>query len=1444
MSSKEQYKKIGNTQVIQKRSGGTNNTNNIKSYSIKKVTVEKSIKTSNNISGNNNYIPKNNVQITNSQYQVSRKYPITNDKTQTSYQSKNIKMYESSSGTSSNSSAVNLIHHPNQVNNLIHNHKFYTSSTANSNKTIKTSKTSKTVTSTRSEKSERVQSLSPVGRKKYVVETKKVEVYGRPRYSSASNSSRETNISISKSQLKQLMANMWSEENYCSNVESLCCLVDADSRGSHYSEKIYEHEKEQNIIIMKEYEAEILKLKTALNMKEQEMKKLIQNLKQSENQLKIKNKRLYEYNIKTGIKKEELDKDTHELQIISTKQEIKKNEKLDKDAHSLQIISMKQGWNDTNIPSPVNEIYIETLKPQENYEEMREMFKRKEEEIIRRKRMEKVQKLKSLEVQEMGILSIITKKPKKNNMPQHLESIMILSKYRKSPLSFQKIEEINITSHPIKIGNEVQELDGLEIIHFKKKKKPDLHQQCLNGLEIQREYDMLLVKPVWNSLKIQGTGLNLIAEPRDIKLENQEIDEFEIHGIKKPEKIEILVPIPQNKIQKSSNFKIMGKYKKKVELKMKNERIKLIGLPEKEEIDWNEVIRPVKSSKVSLKRLYEKNVEMDWNDIIKPNKPNKLFVKGVIKKEPPKILTAVNKDKIKLLPVKKTYDYDIRKFEIKLITKQKPIKKTLKMIRTGLNIKGKEQKKTSLIKNRMDSISIFGLIKKDVLLPYSNRSIKLDSEKLRDWNDFNKVMRTRDLNILTKKKMENKISKKVASVEIKTIQKQIVIKPIKANKLFIKKTEKEMPTYKLIKENKLFIKGIKIEVKKPEIILENIRVNRIFIKGIEKVEKKPEIILKEIKANKISIKGIKKIEKKPEVILKSINENRLFIQGFKKIEEKPEIILKQAKTSKLFIKGFKKIEKKPEVILKYIKENRLFIQGLKKPEIILKPIKTSKLFIKGFKIVEKKPEIILKPIKTSKLFIRGIKKIEPKPEIILKQVKSCKLSMKGIKKVEKKPEIVNWNDLNKLKKENSIRLVSRIKRDPSVKEIIKTVDWNEFIKVEKKPSINLIHNKKKIVLKKQNLNAFSFRGVRRIQRKESEKIEITNTWSDLLKAQRNAKFGIKGKTKIMPKLLIIQGDKFMIQKEAEEEIIYNDDYNYLAQQKKENGKMKEENKEKLVVIKEKEVTPILHREIRAQVVRVKEESSETSSQSEVDVLAGIKKQRTVVFSTDKDNAKLGYYKKVISGEVIFTPKNSLGVNLGGAKFKKELLGKKGIIINKNERLSGIEISGNNGEIHYENMSSVGGAIREGSYKIINGGTSGLNNKKKLTTMYQSSSNIITSKKVSKAPNDSKKKSIKKQIVSKKKLNIDDRNMTLNSGNLTSYNIIPTGDIKEGFKKITFNSNITPSNLKHYASTNRMIPGNEKIISMKKSSAYTYEHKDNGNLINKSQQIKVETFEKK
>ena len=90
---------------------------------------------------------------------------------------------------------------------------------------------------------------------------------------------------------------------------------------------------------------------------------------------------------------------------------------------------------------------------------------------------------------------------------------------------------------------------------------------------------------------------------------------------------------------------------------------------------------------------------------------------------------------------------------------------------------------------------------------------------------------------------------------------------------------------------------------------------------------------------------------------------------------------------------------------------------------------------------------------------------------------------------------------------------------------------------------------KKSVLKKQGLNAFCLRGVKKIQKKSSDKIEVVKyDWSDLIKAQRNAKFEIKGKTKTV-KLSIIKGDKFLLKKEPEEEIIYNDDYNYLKQPK-------------------------------------------------------------------------------------------------------------------------------------------------------------------------------------------------------------------------------------------------------------------------------------------------------
>ena len=1303
MSSKDKFKQ----HMIQRKSNEKTIANNIKSYSLKNLSIENSINSSYNMNDGRKNSGKKTNESKYSKYQaISRRYPITKkitqDKNDNSFKSRDISYYEYSSGTNNTSSAINLKHHPNQVNNLIHNHKYYSSKTTNTSERANKVKTSKTITSTRTENSQRTKSLSPI-KKNYEVETKKVEIYeGKQRYSLVSNSSGETNISISKSQLKKLMTNMWLEEIYCSNVESLCCLVDnsINKNNGYYLNEMHEKELEENSMIMKEYEAEIIKLKSVLNIKEQEMKNLIQNLKQKENQLKIKNKKICELNIKTEKGQEEFDKDTHELQIISTKQELKKNIILEKDAISLQILSMKKGWNDTNVPSPINEIYIETVKHEvpnkfKKFEKMRRIMKIKEEEKIR-----KMEKISKLEMQEMGLLSIISKKPKKINLCQHLESIMIYPKEKKYPLTFQKIEEIVILSHAIKTENEIQELDGLEIINIKKNKKIILQEQCLNGLEIRRDYDMLLVKPVWDSLKIQGAGLNLLSMKKEEELENEAVDEFEIFAKEKPENI----------MKKVNSFKIAGKIKRKVDYRINRERIKIIGIP-KEEINWDEINTPTKTARILIKRNYNKiepKIEINWDDIIKPIKTTKLFVKG----KQPKVnkFKMAKRDKFNFLyssPVKD--EYDVENFNINLINSERKSKSSLKMAKGGFNIKGKEQKKIPLIKNRMDSINIFGLKEKNNLIPFSIENIHLTSELEIDlnknWNKNNKVMKGGFLKIMRKNKKQNIISKKVVNIEIKT-EKKIILKPIKAVKLLIR--------------------GFKEEIK-----------------------------------------------------------------------EKP--------------------------LLKEIKTNKLFIGALKKPP--LKEIKTNKLFIGGLKKVD------LKEIKTNKLFIRALKKVEKKPKILLIQKKEVKLLINGIKREE--PKIPDWNDINKLKKENSIKLIGKK---------LKKINWKELIKVEKKPSINYIHRAKKIILKKQNISAFDFKGIERIVTKEKEKVEIINNWDNSLRAQRNAKFSLKGIIK-RRKLEISKGSKFMIKIEPEEEIIYNDDYNYLSQKNKENGK------EKIIMIKEKEVTPMLHREIRAQVLRVKEDSSETSSQSDVDVLSGIKKKKMLMISSGKELTNSGFNKKVINGEVIFTPRNNLGVNLGGAKYKKEILIKKGLKLENRTmdqgRMSAIEITGNNGEIYFERMSGIGGAIKEGNYQIINGNFYGdvsdnINTQKQLKTIYQSSGNIKRSNKISKEPSDSKKKINKKQLIIKSKIKNKNSNQIVQSEGICTDRIHTNGNFIVGSKKIIFNPHLTSGNIQHSASTFGIGKGNDNIISIRKEESISHIYRDNGNLISKNSKKKIET----
>ena len=119
MSSKESYKKTG--QYIVQRSDGNNKTNNIKAYSVKKTVVEKSITTSYNTKGNN-YSSKTSNRDKSSEYQIKSNFPVIKNQTQNKNmgQSTDVKIYQYTSGNTANIKSVNLKHHPNQVNNLMH----------------------------------------------------------------------------------------------------------------------------------------------------------------------------------------------------------------------------------------------------------------------------------------------------------------------------------------------------------------------------------------------------------------------------------------------------------------------------------------------------------------------------------------------------------------------------------------------------------------------------------------------------------------------------------------------------------------------------------------------------------------------------------------------------------------------------------------------------------------------------------------------------------------------------------------------------------------------------------------------------------------------------------------------------------------------------------------------------------------------------------------------------------------------------------------------------------------------------------------------------------------------------------------------------------------------------------------------------------------------------
>jgi len=158
----------------------------------------------------------------------------------------------------------------------------------------------------------------------------------------------------------------------------------------------------------------------------------------------------------------------------------------------------------------------------------------------------------------------------------------------------------------------------------------------------------------------------------------------------------------------------------------------------------------------------------------------------------------------------------------------------------------------------------------------------------------------------------------------------------------------------------------------------------------------------------------------------------------------------------------------------------------------------------------------------------------------------------------------------------------------------------------------------------------------------------------------------------------------------------------------------------------------------------------------------------MTFANKRKNSISGFKKKIINGEVIFTPKGNLSMNIGGAKYKNEITVKKGIKYHKNNsrKLSGIEISGNNEYLNYEKKNGIYNIIKKGNNKIIKNNNDimsvELNAQTKLNTIYKSSCNIRENDILSKLQNGTNKKQIKKQIIIESKSNKKIGNETLNT----------------------------------------------------------------------------------
>ena len=1184
-------------------------------------------------------------------------------------------------------------------------------------------------------------STSPSVKNRYIIETKKVEIFRKPknyserRYFKESNYTNEdTANTASNYEIKHLMKDIWNYENYCSPVESLICIGDNEKS----------HNVSQNTMILEEYEEEINKLKKLLMKKDDELNNLMQNQKKMQ------------ININKNYR---IQKDY--------------NKNYDQDAHELQIISTKIGWNDVNVPSPVNEIFIEQIRnePQRmqylegmqimGNQKMRNMEqwtkKIKTEETISQESVSDPEAV--LEIQAMNSLTIISNKTKPKNIPQHLHDFKILTKKKKKydlevipkekePLVLQRTEQINLTSlrRKQKPRYQIQELDGLEIINRKRRninivkekeiekveqveptrlrrkvfiaqnvdkiciksllrkkeyknmiqeldgieiikamKEPPI-PQCVDELEIPREYDMLLVKPTWNSLQIQGSGLNLLSLPRDIGLENQEVDEFSILGMEKPElfiepteqfsyekpnvlqKIQVLIPIPENSIEQLESFKIKGVQKPKVyiperkEQKIvpnkisKTERFRIYGI-EKEE----KKVFPNKITKNDRFRIY--GVEKEEKRV-EPNKIDKadrfrFFGKAKEEKrvEPNKIDKADRfrffgkaKEEKKVEPNKIDKNDRFRFFGKAKEEKKVAPNKIDKADRFRFFGKAKEEKKEiKVILNKIDKADRFRFFGKP---KEEKKEIKVAPNKVDKADRFrffgkpkeekkvapNKIDKNDRFRFFGKAKEEKKVipnkvckSERVQIDGIPFTQEQEVEVVQKVEKVEKKVTKKVVPS-KISKTESIEIKGIQTE---PQVKIVEKIVEKVVEKGEVKKKVTPNII---DRLDNFQIYGIEQI---PQI--------QYIERSNSEVIEKKIVPNKISKTGSFRIYGKEKSHSPSKVL----KNERFRIKGIPRKEIKVVPNKVIKL--DQFELIGEGRVEVEEKVEDKVIKRKVEKKVEKKaPNKILK-LDSFQLNGIDKEKQEEMEEIIEENNAVPVKRKGFAEKINRkiVRKKENSKDKLKPLELSQesteslFIKKSyQKPEKEIVE--KLIEIEKANRN-----------------------WNDEIRPIKTTKLNVKGVQKVYQTETKIEKEIKVekIEKEKEEFDIESFAFNLIDNDRKlresslvENGEgnkgmiLKEGPAQTIKITKEKILVPTVVDKIELSGEE-KEEEEEIQIGKTVQTIKRIKKNRLwrdfIKPSKCEDFTLVQTGSKVIKESTIITKYKDVKVPVQELKSVKE-----------------------------------------------------------------------------------------------------------------------------------------------------------------------------------------------